>query len=229
MNTAIIAAAGSGSRFGGLGPKQFVELLEKPLVVHTLERFVECQAVDEIIVVAAPGEIARLEKLVSAFGIEKIDKIVAGGDTRAASVLNGLNAVRDATEVVTVHDAARPLVAVEEITATLEKAAAFGAACLVTEITDTIKMVDGGEIVRTLDRRKMRRALTPQAFRTEVLRRAYELWEPGEEATDECYLVEKLGHPIAVVEGSPRNVKVTRVDDLLFVESVMSREFRANR
>jgi 2-C-methyl-D-erythritol 4-phosphate cytidylyltransferase len=224
MNTAIIAAAGSGSRLGREIPKQFVEVLGKPLVVHTLERFVACEAIDEIVVVVAEDYMARMRRIVEAFAIEKIVGIVAGAATRAGSVLNGLNAVSESTSIVAVHDAARPLVAADDIAATVDKAAECGAACLVAEVTDTIKVVEGGEIVRTLDRKKLQRALTPQAFRIEVLRRAYEQWHPGEEATDECYLVEKLGHPIAAVEGSPRNIKVTRSDDLFLIEAFLGRE-----
>lgn len=223
MNTAIIAAAGGGSRFASRTPKQFVEILGKPLVVHTLERFAACGAIDEIVVVAAEEEKARIDVMLTAFAIDKVSRIASGGASRAVSVLNGLNAVSGLTEVVAVHDAARPLVTVDEIERTVAKAAEIGAACLVAEVTDTIKVVEVGEITSTLDRRKLRRALTPQAFRIDLLRRAYELWDAAEEATDECRLVEKLGHPIAVVEGSPRNIKITRADDLLLVESLLSR------
>ena len=104
----------------------------------------------------------------------KGDAVVAGGDSRAESVLNGLNAVSEQTEIVAVHDGARPLVSVDEIERVIEKARETGAACLVASVTDTIKSIRGDEIAATLDRDKLRRALTPQAFKTEVLKRAFE-------------------------------------------------------
>ena len=138
------------------------------------------------------------------------------------SVRNGLDAVDPARNVVAVHDGARPLVSVDEITRTVEKAAETGAACLVAEVTDTIKTIRGDEISGTLDRDKLRRALTPQAFSFDVLRRAFEIGDLSGAVTDECYLVEKLGHPISFVEGSARNIKVTRPEDLIFAAAYLA-------
>jgi 2-C-methyl-D-erythritol 4-phosphate cytidylyltransferase len=134
-------------------------------------------------------------------------------------VLNGLNAAADA-DIVAVHDGARPLVSTDEIDRTVAKAKEMGAACLVAPVTDTIKSIRGNEISGTLDRNKLRRALTPQAFKFEVLRRAFETGELDEDVTDECFLVEKLGHPIAFVEGSVRNFKITNPEDLRLAEII---------
>ena len=222
MNTAIIVAAGSGTRFGSEQPKQFVEILGKPLIIHTLEKFQACPAVGEIVLVLSEPAIPAFE--ISSFrsAITKLKKIVAGGSTRAESVKNGLDAVAAATKIVAVHDGARPLVSVDEITATIEKANEIGAACLVRSVTDTIKTIRGDEISGTLDRDKLRRALTPQAFKIEVLRSAFAVGDVSEAATDECYLVEKLGHPIAFVEGSSRNIKITRQEDIVFAAEFLS-------
>ena len=127
----------------------------------------------------------------------------------------GLDAVGGA-DIVAVHDGARPFVTPDEIDRTVAKAIETGAACLVGRVTDTIKTISGDEISGTLDRDKLRRALTPQVFKKEVLQRAFELGDLSEAVTDECYLVEKLGHPIAFVEGSSRNIKITHPDDLAF-------------
>lgn len=218
MNTAIIVAAGSGTRFNSEIPKQFVELAGKPLIVHTIERFEEANSIGSIVVVFSYDWIDEFESLNKEFGFPKIERIVTGAPTRAGSVRNGLGAVNSDTEVVAVHDGARPLVTPEEIDATVSKAAEFGAACLVAPVTDTIKTIRGGEIAATLDRTQLRHALTPQAFRVDVLRKAFEGAQLSESVTDECYLVEKLGHPIAIVEGSPRNIKVTQPDDLKVAE-----------
>jgi 2-C-methyl-D-erythritol 4-phosphate cytidylyltransferase len=219
MNTAIIAAAGSGTRFNSQTPKQFLEILGKPLIVHTLERFDSCPSIDGIILVLPGAEIERFEQIARKYNIGKLNKIVAGGSIRAGSVANGLNALdAQAEDIIAVHDGARPLVTVEEITQTIEKAKETGVACLVAAVTDTIKEIDGGRIIGTIDRTKLRRALTPQAFRYEILQKAFAHGDIGAEVTDECYLVEKLGFEIAFVEGSARNIKITHPEDIALAE-----------
>ncbi len=214
MTTVIIVAAGSGTRFGGARPKQFLEIGGKPLLIHTIEKFENCPAIDEIIIVLSAGEIENFQTLAENFNLTKLKKIVAGGQTRATSVFNGLNAIEKASaEIVAVHDGARPFVSDEEITATIEKAKETGAACLVGLVTDTIKEVADGEIVGTIERTKLRRALTPQAFRVEILQKAFENVDLSEAATDECFLVEQLGQKIAIVEGSAKNIKITTPED----------------
>ncbi|HLA94559.1 MAG TPA: 2-C-methyl-D-erythritol 4-phosphate cytidylyltransferase [Pyrinomonadaceae bacterium] len=213
--TAIIVAAGSGTRLNSDKPKQFLEIHGKTVIVHTLERFQAAPSIDAIILVLAEDQIVDFE----AAHITKLIKIVSGGSTRAESVWNGLRSVD--TEIVAVHDGARPLVSVDEIERTIEKAKQTGAACLVAVVTDTIKTVRGDEIAATLDRDKLRRALTPQVFKTEVLRKAFESGDLSSAVTDECYLVEKLGHPIAFVEGSSRNIKITHPEDLILAEAFL--------
>ena len=215
--TAIIVAAGSGSRFNSDVPKQFLEVSGKPVVVHTIERFASAPSVDAIVVVLTSENIPRL----GGVHISKPLRIVTGGATRAHSVLNGLAGVEDDVDVVAVHDGARPFVSVDEIERTILKAKETGAACLVGAVTDTIKSTRGGEIAGTLDREKLRRALTPQAFRIELLRKAFEDADLDERVTDECYLVERLGHPIALVEGSSRNIKITHPEDLALAEALL--------
>lgn len=217
MNSAIIVAAGSGTRFGSDIPKQFVEIAGKPLLEHTLEKFEACAEIDEIVLVLSADQISNFRS-----EIAKLKTVVAGGASRAESVLNGLTAVSEDTQIVAVHDGARPLVSADEISQTVRKALETGAACLVAEVSDTIKHVENGEIVRTVDRTKLRRALTPQAFRVDVLRRAFYEFGADASATDECYLVEKLGVPISCVEGSSRNIKVTRSEDIRLVDAILS-------
>ncbi|MCA1624303.1 MAG: 2-C-methyl-D-erythritol 4-phosphate cytidylyltransferase [Acidobacteria bacterium] len=227
MNTAIIVAAGKGTRFREAKKrKQFLEVLGKPLVVHTLQRFEDCSAVNEMILVLPEKEIENFLQIAEKFGLKKLTKIVSGGETRPASVLKGLNAVEsNKTEIVAIHDGARPLVSNDEIIKTINKAKQTGAACLVASVTDTIKEVSGETIVRTVDRAKLRRALTPQAFRYEILKRAFTENDFDEKATDECFLVEKLGVEISVVEGSARNIKITNKEDLILAENLL-KDFR---
>lgn len=225
MNTAIIVAAGEGKRFdGGDGsiPKQFLEIAGKPLVIHTLERFEECPQIDEIILVLSAARIEEFAPIPKNNNLKKLSKIVAGGATRAASVWNGLQAINSETaEIVAVHDGARPLVSVAEISAVIEKARATGAACLVAPVTDTIKEVSGSKIVGTIDRAKLRRALTPQCFRYEILRRALTENDLSEAATDESFLVEKTGAAVSFVEGSSKNIKITRREDFAVAEILL--------
>ena len=223
MNTAIIVAAGSGTRFGSEIPKQFIEIDGKPLIFHTLEKFEKCSAIDSIVLVISADEVGRFQSSRFRSAIKKLSVIVAGGSSRAESVRNGLDGVDSSTNVVVVHDGARPLVTVSEIEACVLKANETGAACLVALVTDTIKTVANGDIAATLDRDKLRRALTPQAFRLDVLRSAFTDADLSN-VTDECYLVEKLGHPIACVEGNGRNIKVTTQDDMLIVEAMLKRD-----
>ena len=147
--------------------------------------------------------------------------IASGGSTRAESVRNGMNAVDGRTHIVVVHDGARPLVSCDEITLTIEAAKQRGAACLVRKVTDTVKEVADGQIVGTVDRSNLRHALTPQAFRKEIIDEALSERNFDPSATDECFLVEKLGRSIAFVEGSSRNIKVTLSDDLTVAEALL--------
>ncbi len=222
MNTAIIVAAGSGTRFNSQRPKQFLEVLGKPVIIHTIERFEDCPDVSEIILVLAEEEIAEFSESVKKYNFTKLRSIVAGGGSRAQSVLNGFAAVDPATNVVAVHDGARPLVTSSEIGVTIRRAAEDGAACLVAPVTDTIKEVDGDHIVGTVDRRVLRRALTPQAFRYAILHEAFENADNLATATDECFLVEELGYQIATIPGSARNIKITHAEDLLLAEAILN-------
>ena len=218
MNTAIIVAAGSGTRFGGDTPKQFLEIGGKPLLIHTLEKFQTCAEIDEIVLVLAKSEITNFQKIAANYNLTKLKNIVAGGKTRAESVFNGLKRVNNSAKIVAVHDGARPFVTCEEISATIEKAKEIGAACLVGKVTDTIKKIADGKIVTTIERTNLRRALTPQTFRREILQRAFANADLNESATDECFLVEKLGQEIAIVEGSAKNIKITTREDWKFAE-----------
>ncbi len=219
MNTSIIVAAGSGNRFGSKIPKQFFEIGGKPLLIHTLERFESCAAVDEIILILSASEIENFQKTLDKFSFKKSIKIIAGGATRAESVRSGLTSIRSENcEIVAVHDGARPFVSIEEIAATIEKAKEIGAACLVAKVTDTIKQTKDGKIVGTIDRENLRRALTPQAFRLEILQKAFAAENFDAAATDECFLVEKLGCEIAFVDGSAKNIKITTREDFAVAE-----------
>ena len=223
MNSAIIVAAGSGKRFGSEKPKQFLDIAGKPLIFHTLEQFENCSDIDEIILVLSKDEIENFETLAENQNLKKLKKIIAGGKTRAESVFNGLKAVDKNCEIIAVHDGARPLVSREEISDTIEKAKQTGAACLVAKVTDTIKKIENDKIAATIDRETLRRALTPQCFKIEILQAAFENTDLSEAVTDECFLVEKLGFEIAFVDGSAKNIKITTREDWILAEMLIKR------
>lgn len=223
MNTAIIAAAGSGSRMVGNRPKQFLELAGTPIIFHTLKPFEECESINEVIVVLPAEESAGFLSMAGKFGLRKLVKVVPGGSTRADSVKRGLLAIRAATaEIVAVHDGVRPFVTVEEIEQTVRVARDVGAAILVAPVVDTIKEVSDDRVARTIDRTVLCRALTPQCFRYDVLRRAYESIDVTDPSlTDESSLVERMGVPVALVQGSSRNMKITTKADLVLAEALL--------
>ena len=223
MNTAIIAAAGAGTRMASDRPKQFLLLAGRPLIFHTLQPFEECDSIDEVIVVLPAEESAGFLSLVGKYGLRKVARVVPGGATRADSVKRGLMAIRSATaEIVVVHDGVRPFVTVEEIESTIAAAKTDGAAILVAPVTDTVKQVSGERVVKTLDRVELRRALTPQSFQYELLREAYQRVDVNDPSlTDESTLVEQLGKPVAVVEGSVRNIKITTPADLVIAHALI--------
>jgi len=223
MNIAIIVAAGSGSRFNSEQPKQFTPLLGKPVILHTLEKFEACFDVDEIVLVLSPSAKVQFETL--DHRITKLRCIALGGETRAHSVKNGLDAANASeTDVIAVHDGARPLVTADEISRTIQTAAEVGAACLVSPVTDTIKEIVGERISGTVDRSRLVRALTPQAFRYSILEEAFVKADLSEAVTDECYLVEQLDYKyeIEAVSGSSRNIKITNPDDITIAEALIS-------
>ena len=224
MNIAIIAAAGAGTRMASDRPKQFLLLAGTPVIFHTLKVFEQCDSIDEVIVVLPAEESAGFLSLAGKFGVRKLARVVPGGATRADSVKRGLMAIRSATaEIVVVHDGVRPFVTVEEIVATIAAAKSDGAAILVAPVTDTIKHVDDEAIVKTLDRGTLRRALTPQCFRYELLREAYQNADVNDPSlTDESALVEQLGKRVSIVEGSARNIKITTAEDLAIAEAILA-------
>ena len=224
MNIAIIAAAGAGTRMASDRPKQFLQLAGRPVIFHTLKVFEECDSIDEVILVVPAAESAGFLSLAGKYGVRKLARVVPGGVTRADSVKRGLLSIRSATaQIVAVHDGVRPFVTVDEINNTVAAAQADGAAILVAPVTDTIKEVSDTNVLKTLDRGILRRALTPQCFRYEVLYEAYQHADVNDPSlTDESALVEQLGRRVSIVEGSARNIKITTVEDLAIAEAILA-------
>ncbi|MCW5967902.1 MAG: 2-C-methyl-D-erythritol 4-phosphate cytidylyltransferase [Blastocatellales bacterium] len=227
MNVAIIPAAGSGVRLGGSIPKQFIELSGAPILIHTLLRFDLCPDIDALVVALTPDRISSFPDEACSRGIRKPLIVAEGGGERSESIRRALDAAaRLQPNIVAVHDAVRPFVTTAQISAVIRRASDVGAAILALPATDTIKQVEDGYIRQTLDRRRIYRAQTPQAFRFELLRRANDemiarALSP-ETFTDDAMLVEYLGERVAVVEGSARNIKITTRDDLALAEHLFA-------
>ena len=231
MNVAIVVAGGKGVRFGGDRPKQFLEVNGSPIIIHTLRQFERCREIGSVIVVLPAEETAGFQSLIEKFALQKVTRVVAGGTTRAQSVKQGLAAIEDA-DVVAVHDAVRPLVTPDEIDSVVKAANESSAAILVARVSDTIKDVRSDRVVNTLPRVNLRRALTPQCFRLDILRRAYQQLDQLEatatEVTDDSFLVERLGLEVVAIEGSVRNIKITREEDLVFAKAFLSQQLFSN-
>jgi 2-C-methyl-D-erythritol 4-phosphate cytidylyltransferase len=222
LNIAVIPAAGIGARMQANRAKQMMELAGVPLLVHTLRRFEACDAVHQVILVLQPNLTSDVLALISRHNLKKIARVVGGGAERQDSVYRGLQVINPKTAgVVAVHDAVRPFVRPEEIRQVIERAESSGAALMALAATDTIKQVHRGRVQRTLDRKRIYHAQTPQAFRYEIIKAAYDrAYAEGYAATDDAQLVERAGHRVAVVEGAPINIKITRPFDLRVAEAI---------
>jgi len=221
--SAIIAAAGMSTRFGGNTTKQMTSLCDLPVLLHTLLAYQNTDCIHEIIVVAKKDEIPEWERLCKAFCLPKVSKIVAGGSTRQQSVMNGLDAVSKKSRFVAIADGARCLTTSEQIEAVCKVAYKKGAASAAHRATDTIKIANSnGVIDSTADRETVWLAQTPQVFKTSLYRAAaYTAFKDGYEATDDNSLVEYVGHPIHLVECGANNIKITTKEDLLVAEAII--------
>jgi 2-C-methyl-D-erythritol 4-phosphate cytidylyltransferase/2-C-methyl-D-erythritol 2,4-cyclodiphosphate synthase len=214
--TAIIAAAGEGRRLGAAVPKQLLDVGGRSILEHSVAAFASHDRVDDVIVVLPPALVAAPpEWMVES---RATVRVVAGGSRRQDSVANAFDRVAPESDVILVHDAARPFVSSDLISRSIDAAVEYGAAIAAVPASDTVKRVEGegpqAVIVGTIPRDQVYLAQTPQAFRRDVLGAAVALGRTGVEATDEAMLAERAGHRVHVVEGDPANVKITTARDL---------------
>ena len=226
---AVVPAGGAGSRMGGTVPKQFLELNGKPILYYTLKTLQDCGIISELILVVPEKEYDKacadwLGKP------EIVTKVVIGGEKRQDSVYNGFCEVSPQTEIVLVHDGVRPFLSRRMIQESVDVAREYGAAITAIPVYDTIKRVDtSGLVSQTVDREGLWRVQTPQVFRYEILKEAFKKANSEKfYGTDEGTLIEHLGKPVKVVEGSERNIKITRPEDLRLSEIFISKGFPGN-
>lgn len=221
MVTAIFPAAGQGRRMELGVNKVFLELCGKPILLHTLQAFSACAAIDDMIVIVAPDEVPVVEALLeNATGLKPY-KVAAGGKERQYSIAGALQMLSPRAEVVLVHDGARPLADAPLIERVIEAARRDGAAVAGVPEKNTIKVVDAaGRIVSTPDRRLLWSIQTPQGFRRDVLLEAYARAQAeGFLGTDDASLVERLGTEVKVVMGAYNNLKITTPEDMVVAEA----------
>jgi 2-C-methyl-D-erythritol 4-phosphate cytidylyltransferase len=223
MNTVILVAAGKSERMGSNTDKAFLSLGARPVMAWSLLAFEQCLEIDHIILVVRKDQVLAAKSVAQMFGISKLRKVVAGGVRRQDSVLNGMKEMEPDTRVVIVHDGARPCVTPELISETIKAAKRNGCGIAAARVWDTVKYVERGSTVdHTVDRSKLWAVQTPQAFKVELLQRAYRaVEEQNVVVTDEASAVELIGEPVRLVEWPHPNIKITTADDLPLAAAVL--------
>ncbi|MCG7335330.1 2-C-methyl-D-erythritol 4-phosphate cytidylyltransferase [Sporosarcina sp. ACRSM] len=222
--TVMIPAAGSGQRMGAGYNKLFLKLVDRPILIHTLQVFEDDPACEGIILAVKAEERPSIQEMLSEFSITKVTAMVEGGGERQNSVAACIRAY-EGEGIVLVHDAARPFIRRNVIAELVGTADTYGAAIAGVQAKDTMKYAPGGIVEETVDREKLWIVQTPQAFRYELLREASDkAVADGFLGTDESMLVERLGHPVRMVQSTYDNVKMTTQEDLVFGEILLTRK-----
>ena len=221
--TAIVLAAGKGARLKNRISKPLVVLNSKPVIVYSLETFDRLPFIRDIIVAVNAANRAQIVKTIRRFGIRKVRRVVIGGGRRQDSLGKGLANIDPRTDVVLIHDAARPFTDKKSIAAAVKTAFTCGAAVVGVPVKATIKAVHRKNFVKkTLDRKQLWEIQTPQVFKKELIVKAFEKFG-GTDVTDDAMLVEKLGARVCVVPGSYKNIKITTPEDLVIAEAICKR------
>ena len=219
----VIVAGGKGLRFGSDLPKQFLPMNQKPVLMHTIDAFYDCDNSFKIVVVIPENHFPFWSELCDKYNFKTPHKLVKGGGTRWESVKNGLSAIEDNC-IVGVHDGVRPLISSELITKLYSTAELFGAVIPAIKVTDSLRVLDkNNNKSMAVDRELYRAVQTPQVFKSNIIKEAYSL--PYEECfTDDASVVERYGVDVTLVEGEDRNIKITSSKDLAIAELLISRE-----
>jgi 2-C-methyl-D-erythritol 4-phosphate cytidylyltransferase len=226
VNTAIIVAAGKGTRMGPEVDKLFLDLAGQPVIAHTWQRFDSASCIDDIVLVVRAEMQGDFAELAAKLSLRKAFQFVAGGKERQDSVWNGLEALSKNCELVAIQDGARPCTPISLIEQTLNAARETGAAVAAQRVTDTIKESSDGKIISGhLNRDRLWAVQTPQTFRVEVIRRAVRaVRERGLLVTDDTAACDLIGHPVRLVESPSPNPKITVPADFLYVERLLRSE-----
>lgn len=222
--SAIVTAAGLGKRMGKDMPKQFLEIGGKPILWHTLNKFEASKKIGFLVIVTEPNFVNDTKELVARMNLTKEWCVIAGGKERQDSVHNGLQAIPSNTDIVIVHDGVRPFIETSLIDESIDIAAKSGACLVAAPIKETIKLAgDKGSVLKTVDRRNLWGAQTPQTFRYDILKAAFEkAYQDNFYGTDDASLVERIGKSVKLLSGTYQNIKITTPDDLVMAEALAS-------
>ena len=220
---AIIVAAGSGSRMGADIPKQFIDVNGRPILAYTLDKFQNCQKIDEIIIVTRSDSIVLCKSIVDTYGFSKVSVITEGGSTRQQSVMLGIAQMSSDDGYVLIHDGARPLISIDTIEKCIDSVFENNASAVGVPMKDTIKYSDDGKfITKTVDRSRLWLIQTPQAFEKQLIKQCHEkAASEAFDATDDCMLAEHFGIKVAIVEGEYENIKITSPSDIYVMEGLL--------
>lgn len=217
----VIVCAGKSTRMGGVN-KILLPLGERKVIGVTMTAFQACESVSEIVIVAREADIPAIQDEAQLAGITKLSACTTGGATRQESVINGIKKISKDSELVAIHDGARPLVRSEHIEKVIKDASVFGGATLGVPVKDTIKSVDGGLIVDTPPRSTLYITQTPQVFRRGLYFEGIDFaLEHGLDFTDDCQLVEAIGGKVAMTVGDYTNIKITTPEDIRIAEVLL--------
>ncbi len=223
---AVIVSAGKGERFGGK-KKQFLLLDKKPILAHSLDKFESSPLICSIILVVSQDDLDYcLKEIVEKFQYRKISHVVPGGKRRQDSVKNGIDNLPRDTEILVIHDGVRPFVTRVMIEDSIQSAIRYGAVVTAIPVKDTIKMANpDGTVLKTFNRETLWQAQTPQSFRIEIIREAYQrAIEEGFTGTDDASLVERLGINVHIILGSYNNIKITTPEDLALANLLIKKD-----
>lgn len=220
----IIAAGGVGKRAGLDMPKQFYEILSKPVIAHTIEIFESIPAIEEIIISCHKDYILYTYDIIKTFGFKKIKTVVSGGDTRQESVYKALLQVSDDSEYVLIHDAARPLISKTTVEKCMENAYSLGCSAVGKRVSDTLKRTDDLSYIKeTVSRENLWQIQTPQIFKKDIIVLCHnKAIEDAFVATDDCMLCERYGYDIVITEADCNNIKITEKSDIRLAEALLN-------
>lgn len=221
--TAIVVAAGNSTRMGMKISKQFISIMDKTVIEHTLSAFESCKLINEVVVVSREQDIEKIKAIAVSDNFKKVKNVVAGGNTRGESVSNGINAAFVHTTHFAIHDGARPMILQQDIEKVVKTAFDVKSATLGILVKDTIKKVDeNNNVVSTVDRGSLRSIQTPQVFEKNLYLSALKKAEEENKSfTDDCQLVENVGGKVEVVIGSESNIKITTPYDITIAKSIL--------
>lgn len=227
----VIPAAGQGKRMGASGNKLFLLLAGRPILAHTLKLFEDSPRVSEIVVVGSAEDLPKIKELVKQYQFIKVSQVTLGGKERQESVHAGVRALSPAIQRVAVHDGARPLLTLDQLNRFFTESEKYRAAIMAVSVKDTIKRVsEDGQVLETPPRESLRAVQTPQVFERALLELAHQrCTDEGFLGTDDASLIEWLGEPVHVLEGTLENIKMTTPEDIWLAENIFKKRSDTGR